>query len=95
VQQCGHRELLEEGDDISERLAERQHVVLARLEKKKVQPIQERVRRLVRHDVGRQCREDQPLAGFRRARRRRRKIAKQERLARRAVDAFAARRACG
>ncbi len=53
------REVLEQGDDVGERLVERQHVGVARLREVAVQAVEQRVRGLVRDDVVRQAGEHQ------------------------------------
>ena len=52
------REVLEDGDDVGERLVEGDHVRIARVEHAAMHAVEDRVRHLVRDDVVREAGED-------------------------------------
>jgi hypothetical protein len=62
AQRLGQAEMLEQRDGIGEGLVKGQHVGVGRLAHAPVQPVEQRVRDLVRDDVVREAGEDQ-LAG--------------------------------
>ena len=51
AQDLGEREVLEQRDEVGERLVEREHVGIARLVEAAMDAVEQRVRRLVRDDV--------------------------------------------
>ena len=81
AQRRGDREVLEQRDEVGERLVKREHVGIGRLAKARVQSVQQRVRGFVRHDVVREAAKDcpagkvAPWVGLRR-----RKVSEQQRL---------------
>ena len=82
----GKREVLEQRDDVGERLVEGEHVGVARLDEAAVHAVEQRVRRLVRDDVVRQAGEDQRRPACSSGRRPpAREVAEQQRLLLRAV----------
>ena len=81
--------MLEEGHNVGEGFVERQHVRIAGLLEPAVHAVEQGMRRLVRHNIVRQARKHN-AAGKMVARigRRRRKVAKQQRLGLRAVESI-------
>jgi hypothetical protein len=86
AQDLGEAEVLEEGDDVGERLVEGERVAVRRQEILRQRRVEQRVRRLVRDDVVREAGEHEPARQLRAGRGAHRgEVAEQERVLARAV----------